>query len=51
MAQNLLADPLFSYAVIERWNHLAVDFAALGLIVVGSEEMVEAGERALRLAA
>ena len=51
LAQDLLADARFSHAVVERGNYLAVDYAALGLIVVGSDEMVEAGERALLLTA
>jgi hypothetical protein len=51
MAQDLLTDPRFSHAVVERGKHFAVDYAALGLIVVGSDEMVEAGTHALRLAA
>ena len=51
MAQDLLTDPRFSHAVVERENYFAVDYAALGLIVIGADEMVEAGEHALRLAA
>jgi hypothetical protein len=51
MAQDLLADDRFSHAVVERDGYLAVDYAALGLTVIGADEMVEAGERCLRRAA
>jgi hypothetical protein len=51
MAQDLLADRCFSHAVVERDGYLAVDYAALGLSVIGAAEMIQAGGRALRLAA
>ena len=43
VAQDLLADDRFGHAVVERDGYLAVDYAALGLTVIGGDEMVEAG--------
>ena len=51
MAQDLLADEKFSHAVVKRGNYFAVDYAAIGLTVVGGDEMRDAGNRALALAA
>ena len=52
MAQDLLADDRFSHAVVERQGgFLAVDYAAIGLTVVGGDEMRDAGNKARALAA
>ena len=51
MAQDLLADDRFSHAVAELGGYVAVDYTPLGLTLFGADEMVEAGERALPLAA
>jgi hypothetical protein len=52
MAQDLLADDRFRHAVVERQGgFLAVNYAALGFEVVGGDEMRDAGNKALALAA
>jgi hypothetical protein len=51
MAQDLLADEKFRHAVVKLGNYFAVDYAAIGLTVVGGDEMRDAGNRALSLAA
>jgi len=51
MAQDLQNDDRFSHAVVERGGYLAVNYAAIGLTVIGADEMIEAGERCLQRAA
>jgi hypothetical protein len=52
MAQDLFADDRFRHAVVEReGGFLAVNYFALGFEVVGGDEMRDAGNKALALAA
>ena len=52
LAEELQTDPRFAHAVTTGDDgYLRVDFSALSLGVINGQQMAEAGERALRVAA